>query len=73
MVGGALHGDLRSHLVVTPEHFLEKRGLMLLPDSFMLFRDSKGVKQRIAPDLIVAPFRSDMPTCYDLEIVKWIS
>ncbi|MCP4111890.1 MAG: hypothetical protein GY749_41240 [Desulfobacteraceae bacterium] len=66
--GGSLHWDLLSHLMITPKDFLEKKGLMLLPDSFMLFRDSKGIRQRIASDLMLIPFCSSMPDFHDLDV-----
>ncbi len=68
MPGGALHGNLWSHFGQTPKYFLKKKGLMLLLDSFMLFRDSKGVKQRIASDMMLIPFCSSTPYFHDLDL-----
>jgi len=40
---------------------------MLLVDTFLLYRDEHGVKQRIAPDLLLMPFRFPPPSAYNLD------
>jgi Uma2 family endonuclease len=65
---GGPHGKLLTYLVELLRHVLAQRGLMLLVDTFMLFRDEEGVKQRIAPDLLLMPLRGEPPSAYDLDI-----
>jgi len=68
MPAGGLHGYLVSYFVEILRSFLETRGLMLLADTFMLYRDGQGVKQRISPDLLLMPFRFPPPSAYNLDI-----
>ncbi|GAB4578409.1 MAG: hypothetical protein Fur0022_11440 [Anaerolineales bacterium] len=68
MPAGGLHGQILLYLMELLRHFLEQQGLMMLFDTFLLYRDEKGVKQRIAPDLLLMPFRFPPPSVYDLEI-----
>lgn len=67
MPAGGLHGKILAHIMEILRDFLEKRGLMLLLDTFMLYRDRQGIKRRIAPDLLLMPFRSSPPSAYDLD------
>jgi len=67
MPAGGLHGELLTYLAEILRDFLERKGLRFLADTFMLYRDAKGVKQRIAPDLLIMPFRSRPPSAYDLD------
>lgn len=67
MPAGGPHGRLLSYIVGITDGFLRKENLMLLPDVFMLYRDSRGVKQRIGPDLLLMPFRFPAPSSYDLD------
>jgi Uma2 family endonuclease len=67
MAAGGLHGQLLGYIVELLRHRLETRGLMLLIDTFLLYRDAQGVKQRIAPDLLLMPFRFPPPSAYDLD------
>jgi Uma2 family endonuclease len=68
MPAGGLHGYLVAYFVEILRSFLETRGLMLLADTFMLYRDGQGVKQRISPDLLLMPFRFPPPSAYNLDI-----
>lgn len=68
MPAGGLHGQLVPYIIELLRYWLKQRGLMVLFDTFLLYRDQKGVKQRIAPDLILMPYREDPPTVYDLEV-----
>jgi len=68
MPGGGLHGRLLAYIMAILQDSIETRGMMLLMDTFMLYRDARGVKQRIAPDLLLMPFRSEPPSAYDLDI-----
>jgi Uma2 family endonuclease len=67
MPAGGLHGQLLAYIIELLRHVLEARGLMLLLDTFLLYRDEAGVKQRIAPDLLLMPFRFPPPSAYDLD------
>ena len=68
MPGGGLHGQLLAYLMELLRATLKARGLMLLMDTFMLYRDKQGIKQRIAPDLLLMPFRFPPPSAYDLDV-----
>lgn len=68
MPAGGLHAYLVTYFVEILRNFLETRGLMLLADTFMLYRDAQGIKQRISPDLLLMPFRFPPPSAYDLDI-----
>jgi Uma2 family endonuclease len=68
MPAGGLHAYLVTYFVEILRNFLESRGLMLLADTFMLYRDGQGVKQRIAPDLLLMPFGFPPPSAYNLDI-----
>ncbi len=68
MPAGGLHGILLTRFAEVVRVFLEKKGLGFLPDTFMLYRDELGVKQRVAPDFIIMPFRSPPPSAYDLDV-----
>ena len=68
MPGGGLHGQLLAYLMELLRAILKARGLMLLLDTFMLYRDKQGIKQRIAPDLLLMPFRFPPPSAYDLDV-----
>jgi len=47
--------------------FLEKQGMMLLVDTFLLYRDSKQIKHRIGPDLLLMEDCFPAPSSYDLD------
>ncbi len=68
MPGGGLHGRILAYMMAILQDFIETRDMMLLMDTFMLYRDTHGVKQRIAPDLLLMPFRYEPPSAYDLEV-----
>jgi Uma2 family endonuclease len=68
MPAGGLHGQILAYLMELLRLFLDRQGLMLLLDTFLLYRDEKNVKQRVAPDLLLMPFRFPPPTAYDLDI-----
>ncbi len=65
MPAGSAHGKILGYITGISEVLLESRGLMLLVDTFMLYRNSKGVKNRVAPDLLLMPFRSSEPSSFD--------
>jgi len=67
MPAGGLHGRLLAYILEILRNFIEAQGLMLLADTFMLYRDSKGTKRRISPDLLLMPFRFPPPSAYDLD------
>ncbi len=67
MLGGGPHGRQLAHIVTQVEHILEARDLMLLVDTFMLYRDENNVKQRIAPDLMLVPYQDPPPSALDLD------
>jgi Uma2 family endonuclease len=68
MPAGGLHGHILTYMMELLRHILETRGLMLLVDTFMLYRDEDGVKQRISPDFLLMPFRFPPPSSYDLDV-----
>ena len=68
MPGGGLHGQLLAYLMELLRATLKTRGLMLLMDTFMLYRDKQGIKQRIASDLLLMPFCFPPPSAYDLDV-----
>ena len=67
MPAGGLHGQLLAYIVELLRGPLKARGLMLLPDTFVLYRDRRGVKQRIAPDGLVMAAEFPPPSAYDLD------
>jgi Uma2 family endonuclease len=67
MPAGGLHGQLLAYIVEVVRHGLQRQGLMLLIDTFLLYRDERGIKQRIAPDLLLMPYRFPPPSAYDLD------
>ncbi len=68
MPAGGLQGQILAYLMELLRHFLELQGLMMLVDTFLLYRDEKGIKQRVAPDLLLMPFRFPPPSAYDLDV-----
>ncbi len=67
MPAGGPHGINLVSVVEFLRKFLENKGIGLLVDTFILYRDDEGIKQRMAPDLMVMPFRSPAPSSYDLD------
>ncbi len=67
MPGGGPHGRLLGHIMGITEDYLEEKDLMFLLDVFLLYRDARGVRQRIGPDLLLMPFCSETPSAYDLD------
>jgi len=65
MPAGGLHGQILAYITEILRDFLESRGLMFLADTFMLYRDSSGIKQRVSPDLLIIPLRSEPPSAYN--------
>jgi len=61
MPAGGLHGQLLAYIMEILRTPLEDRERMFLMDTFMLYRNRKGVKQRFAPDLLLMPFRFPRP------------
>jgi Uma2 family endonuclease len=68
MPAGGLHGQLLAYIMEVLRFTLKEKSLMLLLDTFLLYRDKRGIKQRIAPDLLLMPFRFPPPTAYDLDV-----
>ena len=52
--------------------YLERLGLVLLFDLFIFYRDKQGIKQRTAPDIVIARYvelsEEQMNRSYDLEV-----
>ncbi|MDM8552975.1 Uma2 family endonuclease [Desulfobacterales bacterium HSG2] len=67
MPAGGLHGQLLAYIMEILRIPLENRERMFLMDTFMLYRNRKGIKHRIAPDLLLMPFRFPPPSAYDLD------
>jgi len=67
MPAGGLHGQLLSYLTEMLRVYLEKQGMMLLVDTFLLYRDSKQIKHRIGPDLLLMADCFPAPSSYDLD------
>ncbi len=67
MPAGGTHGRILNYIVEILRIPLKSKELMLLMDTFMLYRNSEGVRKRIAPDLLLMPFRSSEPSSYDLD------
>jgi len=67
MPAGGLHNEILTYIAEILRYFFKTRGLRFLADTFMLYRDSQGIKQRVAPDFMVIPFRHPPPSAYDLE------
>ncbi|MCP4353198.1 MAG: hypothetical protein GY795_47715 [Desulfobacterales bacterium] len=68
MPAGGLHGQILAYLMEILRDSLGKKELMLLMDTFMMYRDMRGIKQRVAPDLLLMPYRDFPPSSYDLDI-----
>lgn len=68
MPAGGPHGQLLAYILELVRHVLASRGLVFLFDTFMLYRDERGIKRRIAPDLLLMPYRSPVPAAYDLDV-----
>ncbi len=68
MPQGGPHGQLSGYLYGLLSSRLGQKNLMLLLDSFMLYRDQYGIRQRIGPDLLLMPWQEPAPTSYDLDI-----
>jgi Uma2 family endonuclease len=67
MPAGGLHGQLLGYLLELLRATLKQRGLMLLMDVFILYRDEAHVKRRRSPDLLLMPLRDPPPLAYDLD------
>lgn len=67
MPAGGLHGQLLTYVTEVVRVPLEKQGLMLLFDTFLLYRDQNQQRQRIAPDLLLMPHQFPAPSAYDLD------
>ena len=68
MPAGWLHGELLTYVGEMLRDFLKTHGLRYLADTFMLYRDRKGIKRRISPDFIITPLRSLPSQAYNLDI-----
>ncbi len=67
MPAGGLHGQLLTYFAEMLRIPLKKQGLMLLIDTFLLYRDSNNVRQRIGPDLLLMEDCFPAPSAYDLD------
>ncbi|MCP4353862.1 MAG: Uma2 family endonuclease, partial [Desulfobacterales bacterium] len=67
MPAGGPHGELLTYITEILRDFLKRKGMRYLADTFMLYRDTRGIRQRVAPDLLVMPFCSPAPSAYDLD------
>jgi len=67
MPAGGLHNEILTYIAEILRYFFKTRGLRFLADTFMLYRDSQGIKQRVAPDFMVIPFCHPPPSAYDLD------
>lgn len=67
MPAGGLHGQLLTYITEVLRVSLKKQGLMLLVDTFLLYRDSNNIKKRIAPDLLLMEDCFPAPSAYDLD------
>lgn len=67
MPAGGPHGQLLGYLLEVLRVPLKNRQLMLLQDTFMLYRDTVGIQQRVAPDLLLMPWREEAPSAYNLD------
>ena len=68
MAGGGPHGQVLIQLTSLLDDCLKARQKMFLMNVFMLYRDQKGIKQRIGVDLLIMPDRSMIPHAYDLDV-----
>lgn len=68
MPAGGLHGKLLTYIAEILRHFLESQGIGFLADTFMIYRDSYGIRHRVAPDFLIIPLREDPPSAYDLDM-----
>lgn len=67
MPAGGLHGRLLTYVTEVLRVHLARQGQMLLVDSFLLYRDANGIKQRIGPDLLLMEDCDPPPSAYDLD------
>ena len=68
MPQGPLHDILNSIISEVLRPYLDKLGLNLWKDVFLLYRDRKGIKQRIAPDIMLdIPGNELMEVSWDLD------
>ena len=67
MPAGGPHNYLLTYIIEMLRLPLDARGLMLLMDIFMLYRDRHNVRRRIAPDLLLTPHRIPPFDSYNLE------
>lgn len=69
MPAGFVHndslGDMRSEI----KGVAKERGWLLYMDNFLLYRNKKNIRNRVAPDLLIVPYRDDklLTSSYDIE------
>lgn len=68
MPAGGLHGQLLTYITEVLRVHLEERRQMLLVDAFVLYRDARGIKQRVGPDLLLMEYVYPPPAAYDLDV-----
>ena len=68
MPQGGPHGLLSAYICELLRSYLKEQNFMLLQDPFLLYRDIQNIKQRIAPDLLLMPFRFPAPPSYDMDV-----
>jgi Uma2 family endonuclease len=71
MPQGGLHGLLSAYICELLRSYLKEQNFMLLQDPFLLYQDKQQIKQRIAPDLLLMPFRFPPPLSYDISVEQW--
>ncbi len=67
MPAGGPHGVFMSYVGELLRSHLKPKGLMLLFDVFLLFRNKKGIKDRKSPDLLLTEYRDPALNAYDLD------
>ncbi len=67
MPAGGPHGQLLTYFTEMLRIHLKKQGLMLLVDTFLLYRNSNNVSNRIGPDLLLMEDCFPSPSVYDLD------
>ena len=66
MPAGGPHGEFLTYIPEVLRDFYRRKGMRFLVDTFLLYLDRQGKKQRVGPDFTLIPFRSPAPSSYDL-------
>ncbi|MCP4347071.1 MAG: hypothetical protein GY795_16275 [Desulfobacterales bacterium] len=67
MPAGGPHGEMLTYITEILRSYFKRNGMRYLADTFLLYRDNQGIRQRVAPDLLVMPFCSPAPSSYNLD------